>query len=144
MKKAAVVGWGIPVLVALGLAIQLVPVPHDNPPVLSDIGAPPDVQAVLKTSCYDCHSRETTWPWYSRVAPISWLVARDVISGRRHLDFSNWNQYPADRKSRKFTGIVREVGKGDMPPWYYTIKHGEARLSQAQKQLLVDWANRSK
>jgi hypothetical protein len=75
-------------LLALGILIQLIPIRRDNPPATGSVAAPPEVMSILRRSCYDCHSNETIWPWYSRVAPVSWLVARDVHEGRRHVNFS--------------------------------------------------------
>ena len=144
MKKSKVFLWGLATLAGVGLAIQLVPVPLANPPVLSEIGAPPEVRAILRTSCYDCHSNEIVWPWYSRVAPVSWLVASDAARGRRHLNFSVWDGYAPEIKAKKLARTVREVAKGDMPPWYYTIKHTDARLTPAQRSLLQTWAAQAK
>ena len=144
MNKSTIFGLSLGALVCAGLAIQLVPVPLTNPPVLSDIAAPAEVKAILKTSCYDCHSNESVWPWYSRVAPVSWLVAADAARGRRHLNFSTWDGYPPEIRAKKLARTVREVAKGDMPPWYYTIKHTDARLTPAQRSLLQTWAAQAK
>jgi len=142
MKTTNLFALSLVSLACAGLAIQLVPVQRSNPPVLADLQAPAEVKAILKTSCYDCHSNESVWPWYSRVAPVSWLVSSDVAEARGKFDFSTWNRYPADRQAAIKTRIVREVGKGDMPPWYYTIKHTGARLDAGQKALLEAWARR--
>ena len=124
---------------ALAVLIQVIPVSRVNPPVVADLAAPPEVKAILKASCYDCHSNETVWPWYSRVAPVSWLVASDTAEGRQHLNFSSWNQYSLDKQASLRARIAREVGKGDMPPWYYTIKHQDAKLTQGQRTTLASW-----
>ena len=87
---------GIIVLVVI-IAIQFWPVERTNPPVLSDIEAPQEVKAVLHAACYDCHSNETRWPWYSYVAPASWLVTSDVTEAREHLNLSEW---PSDARDR--------------------------------------------
>jgi len=108
----------------------------------ADLAAPAEVKAILKASCYDCHSNETVWPWYSRVAPVSWLVSSDTAEGRGKFNFSTWNRYPADRQAAIRTRIIREVSKGDMPPWYYTLKHTGARLDAGQRALLEAWARR--
>jgi len=127
-------------------AIQVVQLERTNPPVAVDreIVPPDDVKAVLKRACYDCHSHETVWPWYSRVAPASWLVHRDVVDGRGHLNFSEWGLLPPEKRIRKLTGIGREVGSGDMPPWFYLPLHSHARLSEADKQLLQRWVEAQK
>ena len=124
----------------LALAIQVIPVTRDNPPVTGDIMAPPAVAPVLRRACYDCHSNETVWPWYSRIAPVSWLLVRDVREGRRELNFSTWNQLDDQRRARKMKETRDEVSEGEMPPWYYTINHPDARLSSGDRALLLDWA----
>ena len=89
------------VLILAVIGIQFVPVNRMNPPVTGEIGAPEKVMAILHRSCYDCHSNKTVWPWYSYVAPISWLVADDVHEGRRHMNFSEWNTYNTKRRNHK-------------------------------------------
>jgi hypothetical protein len=88
---------GVLVLAVL-VGIQLVPVDTSNPPVTADVPTSPEVKAVLRRACYDCHSNETTWPWYSRVAPVSWLIAQDVHEGRAELNFSRWDQYSTQQQ----------------------------------------------
>jgi len=127
----------------VALAIQLVPIRRDNPPTTSTVTAPPQVTAILRRSCYSCHSHETAWPWYSHVAPVAWLVARDVHEGRRHLNFSDWSKEPPNIQQERLLDLVDEVQHGDMPLWYYTPLHGEARLSQADIDTLVGWAEAS-
>ncbi len=121
------------------IAIQFVPVPLSNPPVESDVAAPAPVLAILRRACYDCHSRETAWPWYSRVAPASWLVAYDVWEGRSELDFSAWNRILPDEQTKKTLKIWKEVSGGEMPPWYYLPFHREARLSAGDRAILREW-----
>jgi Haem-binding domain len=126
--------------VGIAIAIQFVPIRHDNPPVTADLTAPAPVMATFRRACYDCHSHETRWPWYAYVAPVSWLVARDVHDGRRHLDLSAWSEYPPGDRQKKLAAIADEVEKRDMPLWFYTPLHREARLSTADLSTLVDWA----
>jgi hypothetical protein len=92
----------------------------------------PDAAAILKRACADCHSYETTWPWYSRIAPVSWLVADDVKEGRAHLNFSEWNFLSPEASAIKLREICREVKSGDMPLWQYRLMHSEARLTPAE------------
>lgn len=129
----------VAVAAALVLA-QLVPVARTNPPVAADVAAPPAVATVLRRACYDCHSNETVWPWYSRIAPVSWLVAHDVDEGRDELNFSAWAAYDAAARRKKLKKTVEEVAEGEMPPWYYVLMHREARLSPADEELLRGWA----
>jgi hypothetical protein len=133
------------ILLGLGVVlvlIQFVRPEQTNPPVTGDIAAPPEVAKVLRKSCYDCHSNETTWPWYSKVAPVSWLVTRDVNEGRKELNFSEWQSFADKRKDKKFEEIADEVGEGEMPMAIYLPMHPEAKLSDAEKTLLVEWAKK--
>lgn len=120
--------------------IQLIPVDRSNPPVSAEVPAPPEVRAILRRACYDCHSHETVWPWYSRVAPVSWLIARDVREGRKKVNFSTWDRYSANRQVMKRMACWEEVEEGEMPPWYYLLVHREAVLSDADREVLRQWA----
>jgi hypothetical protein len=136
-KWIAVVGLAL--LIAL-VAIQFVPVQTSNPPVTGDVPTSPPVKTVLRRACYDCHSNETQWPWYSRIAPISWLLARDVREGRAELNFSTWNQYSTQQQVKKLKESWEEVAEGEMPPWFYVPAHRDARLSAQDRALLRQWA----
>jgi hypothetical protein len=138
MKKKIIGGLGISVVVLLG--VQFIPVPRTNPPVEQDLPAPPSVKAILKASCYDCHSNETVWPWYSQVAPVSWLVSRDTVAGRQHLNFSAWNRYTPEQQSALVAGSMRRIRRGRMPPWFYTIKHTDGKISPEKLAVLETWA----
>jgi len=127
-------------LVVVLIAIQLVPVDRSNPPVVADFDGPAAVATVLETSCYDCHSHQTTWPWYSRVAPVSWLVAHDVEEARSHLNFSLWGSYDGKRQERLAEEIWEEVEDGEMPLAGYLLAHPDARLDEADKATLRDWS----
>jgi hypothetical protein len=121
------------------LLIQFVPVDRSNPPEQEIVPAPPNVQAIFERSCYDCHSNRTVWPWYSRLAPISWLVANDVHEGRRHLNFTAWNTMSARDRSHAFHDTWDQVSHGDMPLWYYLPLHPQAKLSDDDKAAIHDW-----
>jgi cytochrome c551/c552 len=128
------------VLILIELVVlQFVPVERSNPPVVEDIPAPAEVKAILKRACYDCHSHETVWPWYSRVAPASLLVSNDVREGRGHLDFSTWNRYTPDKQKKLFKKIWEEIQESEMPPWYYIPMHWDAYLSSEDKRTLRNW-----
>jgi hypothetical protein len=123
------------VLVLLFGLIQLVPYgrDHTNPPITSEPAwDSPATRTLAKIACFDCHSNETIWPWYSNVAPMSWLVYRDVIEGRRRLNFSNWVSRPGS--ANEITEIITE---GEMPPFQYTIIHRNAILDATQKRNLI-------
>jgi heme-binding protein len=127
-------------LAGLLVAIQAFRIERASPPVAQDVGAPAEVESVLRRACYNCHSHETVWPWYSHVAPVSWLVAHDVSDGRRELNFSAWAAYPPAKKARKLQKCAAEVAKGKMPPWYYRLVHPEARLDAREREVLQAWA----
>lgn len=138
MKKL-LIGLVLGLVLALTI-IQIIPVERSNPPVTSDIPTSPEVKSILKRACYDCHSNETTWRWYSRIAPVSWLVAWDVAKGREEVNFSNWEQYSPKDQSENIHESWETVTEGEMPPWYYTIVRWEARLSPEDRRVLRTWA----
>jgi cytochrome c551/c552 len=126
----------IGVFVVLFIIIQLLPIgkEHTNPPVLSEPGwDSPATRSLAQQACFDCHSNETVWPWYSNVAPVSWLVWFDVQEGRSKMNFSEWEQGGSQYASE----IVEILQEGEMPPFQYLIMHPEARLSDADKQVLI-------
>jgi hypothetical protein len=124
-------------------AAQLVPVSRQNPPVQQEVPAPPQVREVLRRSCYDCHSNETRWPWYSRVAPVSWLVAYDVRHARGHANFSTWDKYDEKKRADILDDIWQEVRDHEMPLFYYLPLHPQARLSDVDRELLHQWTGGS-
>lgn len=128
------------VLVVLFVVIQFIPIAHTNPPVRADLNAPPDVKAVITKGCYDCHSNQTTWPWYVHVAPVSWLLWSDVNEGRQNMNFSEWGLYPPATQAKFMRRSWREVSGGDMPPWYYRMMHPPSRLTDADKAVIKRWS----
>jgi hypothetical protein len=121
-------------------ALQLVPVERTNPPVGVEVDAPPAVMEILRRACYDCHSNETRWPWYSRVAPSSWFVASHVRKGRGDLNFSDWPMYDFEQQEMNLDDIEKQIEKGKMPLRSYLWLHPEARLSEGDRQVLLEWA----
>ena len=124
----------------LFFAIQIIRVDTVNPPVTSDIETPADVKSILRRSCYDCHSNETQWPWYSRLAPVSWLMAHDVQEGREHLNFSEWATLDTREQVKRMEEAWEEVEEGEMPLWFYLPMHPEARVSESDRVILRRWA----
>ena len=141
MSKIIKVGikYGLLAGVILFGLIQLVPYgrQHTNPPVVQEPNWD-DVQTrqLAVEACYDCHSNEVNWPWYSNVAPVSWLVQRHVNKGRRELNFSEWEE--KDNRPKMARELSKEIRKGKMPLRSYLITHPEARLTSEQRQQLVD------
>jgi len=135
-----VLRWVLLAIVLLLTVIQFVPVDRSNPPVTSEVPASPEARAILRRACYDCHSNETVWPWYSKVAPVSWLVAYDVHQGRKELNFSTWDRYSTKEQVKKLKESWKEVAEGEMPPWIYMPTHRDAVLSGDDKVILRNWA----
>ncbi len=121
--------------IAALLLIQFIQPDRTNPPVnpsaTFEVVARPEVSAIVKRSCGDCHSNDTVWPWYSRVAPVSWLVADDVKEGRAHLNFSEWSNYGPEMAMAKLKQACTEVREGGMPLWQYRLMHRDAQLTPA-------------
>lgn len=122
------------------IAAQFVPVDRDNPPESAPLAAPAEVMAVLQASCFDCHSNRTAWPWYSRVAPVSWWVAHHVEEGREHLNFSHWGNLTPQEQRHARKEVSEEVREGKMPLPSYVRGHRDAALDDAERELLLRWA----
>jgi hypothetical protein len=124
-------------LIVLGLLIQLIPYGHDhtNPPVNAEPNwDSPETRALAQRACFDCHSNQTRWPWYSNIAPASWLVYHDVTEGRMHINFSDWNRID-EQHVDEFQKVFKEHS---MPPSQYLLLHPEAKLSPEENQRLLD------
>jgi hypothetical protein len=129
--------------IALIFLIQLIPVrPRPNPPVLAEPAWDhPETRALAQRACFNCHSNEIVWPPYAYVAPVSWLVVHDTLEGRRELNFSEWGvsqSHGREPRRVKPEEIRREIANGAMPPRTYLLAHPEARLTEAEKQQLID------
>ena len=134
--------WLKIVLLVIGvlcIGIQFVPVERTNPPITGEIKAPPEVMHILRKACYDCHSNETVWPWYSYIAPMSWTVESDVKAGRSDLNFSEWSDYSPIKQDFKQAHSGELVAAGEMPLWFYVPLHPEADLTQEEIDLIVAW-----
>jgi len=134
--------WFFAAVVAGFALLQLTNPVRTNPPVVSDLMAsnrpPPQVAAMLHAACYDCHSSQTRWPWYSHIAPMSWLIASDVKEGREHLNLSEWPDGP-ERAIKWLENMSDEIGSGEMPLPKYTKIHADARLTESQRKELTGW-----
>jgi len=146
-RGRALRGLAAAVLILFG-AVQLIRRPSlDNPPVVpatlfqTHVQVPADVDSTLRRACYDCHSYETRWPWYARMAPVSWLVARDVTGARSDLNFSEWGTDPEREPTpaQRLGGICSDLRKGIMPPRSYLLMHRSARVSPAQIERICQW-----
>lgn len=130
--------YGASVLAVAFIGAQFIQPERTNPPAdpsasFEAVAKPPHAAAaVIGRACRDCHSNQTVWPWYSRISPVSWMVAGDVQKGRAKLNFSQWNIYSPEMTRIKLGEICEEMKEGKMPPPYYTPMHPESKLSPAE------------
>ncbi len=130
-------GFSAAGLVVIFLLIQLVPYGHDhfNPTVIAEPKwDSSETRELAVRACYDCHSWQTVWPWYSNIAPVSWLVYHDVTEGRQHINFSDWYR-PVPQHVDEFAKVY---AKNSMPPASYLLLHPEARLTAQERKRLFD------
>lgn len=143
--KKKIIRISLYLLLAAFVVIQFFRIDKTNPPVeqtkdfLSVTNAPDEVANLMKAACYDCHSNETKYPWYTNIAPFSWYIADHIEHARKHLNFSIWGEYPEKRQMHKLKECGEEVEEKEMPLESYLIMHGEAELTGEQRELLEDW-----
>jgi hypothetical protein len=138
------------IIIGLGIFLILIQLYHpelNNGSALGDndithtVAVPDEVMQILKTSCFDCHSNHTDYPWYNKIQPVGIWLANHVNEGKRELNFSEFNNYKTKRKRHKLEEIVKEIKEQEMPLGSYTIIHKNAVLSNEQAQLLINWAD---
>lgn len=140
MKKKIISG-----LVIIFVAIQFIPVDlnqSSETPKTDFIlveNPPEQVGKILKTSCYDCHSNNTTYPWFDKIKPITFWVNSHIEEGKEHLNFSEWGLYPEDRKEHKLEEMIEEVEENEMPLKSYLLTHSEAKVSPSDFKVLEEW-----
>jgi cytochrome c len=144
--------WIAAALIATGLFGLGYVHPFGNPRVesgkglgtlLQDVNMPANTKAVLVAKCADCHSSETRWPVYARIAPGSWLIERDIVDARKHMDLSQWKDMPAETQALWAAKIVQEARSGDMPPLQYLVLHWDAKLSKTDVMALSELGSNS-
>jgi hypothetical protein len=134
-------------VVSVLAALQFVFVTHDNPPVVPSTtiyaveSMPANVKSILERSCQDCHSNQTHWPWYSYVAPVSWLVTHDVHQARGKMNFSEWGAYSKKKQARELEEICNQLMDGDMPDGTYAFIHRHARLTPEERDAVCAWTD---
>lgn len=140
---------GLLLLLILGL-IQFFPRPEKN--ISSAITnnrieqlypMPDSILAILKMACYDCHSNNTNYPWYSNLQPVAWFLNRHIVEGKAELNFDEFGVYSKRRQQSKFKSIVSQVNKGEMPLKSYKLFHKKANLTKKEKDLVIDWINKT-
>lgn len=132
-------------LLAVLVVLQIFQIDKKNPDYPADqdflaaIDVPADVAETLKTACYDCHSHETKYPWYTYVQPVGWWVKDHINEGKEHLNFSEWTTYEPKRAKHKLEECYEEVEEGEMPLKSYKWVHGDSRLSDEERSRLAGW-----
>ena len=143
MKILKKIGW----VVLLAFVVAQFFGPEKNEGDLTSLTAfieetnpPSEVRKILKTSCFDCHSDTTNYPWYNSITPVNYWLADHIKEGSKHLNFSKWSTYSTKRKEHKMDELHEEVGERKMPLDSYTWTHAEANLTASQNKQVVDWA----
>ncbi|MDX1830223.1 MAG: heme-binding domain-containing protein [Lutibacter sp.] len=109
--------------------------------ISTEINIPQNVQQIIKTSCADCHSNYTVYPWYNNIAPVSWFLANHVNEGKEHLNFSEWTTYNTRQKNHIIKELKEVIKEKEMPLTSYTLIHKDAILTEQQNTALLDWLN---
>jgi hypothetical protein len=144
-KRKGVVKYILIILLVVFGVMQFFTIDKSNPKVdkakdLITITNPPaEIEKMIRSACYDCHSNETKYPWYSNVAPVSWFVGDHIEEGREHLNFSVWGDYPEGKANHKLHECEEELEENKMPLDSYTWTHGDAKLSDDQREELAEW-----
>ena len=112
--------------------------------ITKHFNVPEDIHNVLKTSCYDCHSNNTNYPWYANIQPLSWLLANHIKEGKADLNFNEFSGYSKRRQLSKLKAVANSVKDGSMPLSSYTLMHRDAKLDDFKKQLIMDWFIKAK
>lgn len=132
-------------IAAIFIIIQFFQIDRSTPEIspqhdfIQTMNPPADIVNLLKVACYDCHSYQTTYPWYSNINPVGWWLKKHINEGRKHLNFSEWATFPTGKKDHKLEECYEEIQEGEMPLNSYTWTHADARLSAEQRNLLVQW-----
>lgn len=146
-KPGKAIGTGLLVILAGIQFIQPARNEHSGPfpqHISSVVAVPEPVSGILKNSCYDCHSNNTVYPWYFRIQPVAWYLDHHIDEGKGELNFDEFGTYTLKRQKHKLKEIAEQVAESEMPLSSYTLIHGNARLSEADRKLIVDWANASR
>ena len=140
---------GLAVL-ALLVAIQFIPVNRNNPctdprqTIYATLTVPASVRTVFERSCQNCHTNQTVWPWYSYVAPVSWMITRDVHQARKAMNLSEWGRYSQNKRTDKLEEICEQVTNGEMPDRKYAFIHRRAHPTAQERDAVCQWSEDSR
>ncbi len=142
MKRKILIGLAI-----VFIGIQFIPITLNQSEKVSEndiivsLNPPQEIAELLKTSCYDCHSNNSKYPWYDKIAPVSWWVAHHIDEAKEELNFSEWVAFTSKRKNHKLEEMIEVLDEGEMPLSSYLIMHGDAKVSTEQAEQLKNWIN---
>jgi hypothetical protein len=137
MKRILLAVILVPISIFL---LSLIPIDRSRGVVTAEIIAPEEVKEILRTSCYDCHSYETKYPFYSYIFPISIVINNHIKEGREEMNFSTFEELSDSKKRSKFRSMIEDIETDEMPLFGYTLIHRDANLSPEKKQILINWA----
>ncbi|MDE3741065.1 heme-binding domain-containing protein [Maribacter polysaccharolyticus] len=147
MKIAKVIGW---VLLIVLVGIQFVSTTRNQSDIVPTTdfmivnNVPKPVENSLITSCYDCHSNNTNYPWYNKVQPVAWFLEGHVEDGKKELNFNEWGNYSSRRRNSKLKSIISQIEDDEMPLTSYTLIHSDAQLSEKNKEIVIKWITQLK
>jgi|TARA_B110000285_G_C15137393_1_gene628023 hypothetical protein len=139
LKKAGIALLGVFIIIQFFRIDKTNPEYNEAEDFITITQPPTEIASLIKLACYDCHSHQAKYPWYSNIAPVSWMVANHIKEGRAHLNFSTWTTYPEKKADHKLEECAEELEAGDMPMKSYVVMHREAKMTDAQKTALVEW-----
>jgi len=132
-------------LVVAFMGIQFIPKNHNEnsealtTDFMTTFDAPKNIETQLKTSCYDCHSNNTHYPWYNKIQPVAWFMEGHIDEGKEELNFSEFGGYSKRRQKSKLKSIMSQIRDDEMPLWNYALIHRDAKLSEKSKEILEEW-----
>ena len=145
MRRKIIIKRLIIFLVVVIVGIQFVPTTYNlndtifESDIINTLEVPKEIQTILKISCYDCHSNNTYYPWYNNIQPMSWIMERHIINGKKELNFSEFGTYSKRRQKSKIKSIINQIKDGEMPLSSYTFLHRKSILSENDKLLIINW-----
>lgn len=137
------------ILLILFIAIQFIQPAGNKTGQVEDaniskaVSVPANVQTILKNACYDCHSNNTTYPWYAHLQPVGWTLNSHIIKGKKELNFSEFGSYSTRRQQSKLKAIADQIKDNEMPLYSYTIMHKSARLTKEEKSIIINWTQKA-
>lgn len=139
LKKVVLTLIGLLIIFQLFRIDKTIKLVDPTTDIISVLKPSTEIAGILKTSCYDCHSNQPVYPWYTNVAPLSWWIKHHINEGSEHLNFSEWGAYSLKRKDHKLEECVEMIEENEMPMTSYTLIHGDAKLNDSQKTVLITW-----